>query len=151
MKKISFLAVLLFFSSIIFAQPGWHWQNPLPQGNPLYSINFLRDYGWAVGPKGAAVHTLDGGLTWQLVDLGIKENINSVYMHDDLMAFMAGDNGLLKLVIECENGFEITHYPYSTSEDLHSGTSFVNDEVSGCPWAVGENGTILRSNDFWYS
>lgn len=149
-RTISFLLIFIVaFSS--FAQNGWHWQNPKPQGNPLYGINFLRDYGWAVGTEGTAIHTSDGGLTWQVVDLGIKENINSVYMHDDLMAFMVGDNGLIKLVIERENGFEITHYPHSTSEDLNSVTSYVSDTTDGCPWAVGEKGTILRSNDFWQS
>jgi len=149
----NFISFSIFFILVfpLFAQPGWHWQNPLPQGNPLYGINFLKDYGWAVGPKGTAIHTTDGGATWQLIDLGISETLNAVYMHDDMMAFMVGDNGLIKLVIERENGFEITHYPRSTSEDLHSVTSIISDNPDACPWAVGEKGTILRSNDFWYT
>ncbi len=151
MKTFLSLLLVTVCSFQTFAQSGWRWQNPLPQGNPLYSINFLMDYGWAVGPQGTAIHTTDGGATWQLIDLGFSENLNAVYMHDDLMAFMAGDNGLIKLVIERENGFEVTHYPYSTSEDLHSVTSYVSDITEGCPWAVGEKGTILRSNDFWHT
>ena len=33
---------------------GWIWQNPLPQGNPLYSIHFAKDKlnGFAVGSDG---------------------------------------------------------------------------------------------------
>jgi len=147
MKKLITLFVILFFISSLQSQPGWHWQNPLPQGNPLNSINFLSDNGWAVGPKGTAIHTTDGGETWQLVDLGTDENLNSVYMHDDLMAFMAGDNGYIILVVEREDGFEITHYPRITTADLRSITS-----VSyGCPWAVGLEGATLRSDDFWFT
>ncbi len=147
MKKFTCLTLISIFSYLTFAQSGWHWQNPFPQGNPLYSINFLSDNGWAVGPQGTAIHTTDGGETWQLVDLGTDENLNSVYMHDDLMAFMVGDNGLVMLVIEREDGFEITHYPKTTAANLKSITS----TIQNCPWAVGYEGSILRSNDFWFT
>ena len=149
MKKSTLLLGLFLFISPLQAQTGWMWQNPLPQGNPLYSIDLCRYYGWAVGPNGTALHTIDGGITWKQVDLGTGENFNSVYMHDDLMAFMVGDNGLIQLVIEdvATNTFEIRKYGSNTIKDLNSVTSNIN----GCPWVVGDAGTILRSNDFWFT
>jgi len=29
---------LMVFCSCVFAQKGWFWQNPLPQGNTLYDV-----------------------------------------------------------------------------------------------------------------
>ena len=46
---------------------GWVWQNPLPQGNPLYSISFAKDkrHGFAVGSDATILRTTDGGFNWQ--------------------------------------------------------------------------------------
>src|ERR1041384_50891 len=45
---------------------GWLWQNPLPQGNLIYSIRFDKDklHGWAVGADGAILRTENGGFEW---------------------------------------------------------------------------------------
>jgi len=40
-----------------FAQSGWYWQNPLPQGNPLVDANT----GTAVGNFGTILRTNNGG------------------------------------------------------------------------------------------
>ena len=54
--------VVIFFS-IAGAQKrnslGWVWQNPLPQGNPLYSIHFAKDkeIGYSVGSDGTILRT----------------------------------------------------------------------------------------------
>ncbi|MCU0239794.1 MAG: YCF48-related protein, partial [Pyrinomonadaceae bacterium] len=46
---------------------GWTWQNPLPQGNPLNSIQFTKDkqIGFAVGADGTILRTDDGGFNWK--------------------------------------------------------------------------------------
>ena len=48
------ISLLVFIISITTsAQEGWFWQNPLPQGNTLYSIFFINpNTGWAVGEAG---------------------------------------------------------------------------------------------------
>lgn len=149
MKKVVFFVVFLIFFYNLLGQPGWTWQNPLPQGNPLHSISFVSSCGWAVGPMGTAIWTCDYGETWQKVDLGTTKNLNSVYMHDDLMAFMVGDDGLILFVMEDQtNGtFEIVQHNSPTNENLTCITSNLN----GCPWAVGENGAIIRASDLWDS
>jgi len=41
----------------------WCWQNPLPQGNLLMSVDFTDDlHGWAVGYCGTILKTDDGGV-----------------------------------------------------------------------------------------
>ena len=97
MKKF-FLLIILNFSLFIFncfAQSGWYWQNPYPQGNEIYSINFVSDEGWAVGGAGTALLTTDGGITWTKKDLGTTEILRCVYMHSDNQIWIVGDNGNL--------------------------------------------------------
>src|SRR5512134_2915119 len=37
--------------------PGWCWQNPLPQGNPLFAVwGRTPSDVWAVGPIGTIIH-----------------------------------------------------------------------------------------------
>jgi len=109
----------------------------------LYSVSFNAHCGWAVGPQGTAIHTSDYGETWELVDLGTRENLNAVYMHDDLMAFIVGDNGLILKVQGNEDSFEVTQQTGNTTVDLNSVTSHTN----GCQWISGDEGTVLRSDD----
>ena len=42
-------------------QPGWFWQNPLPQGNTLRGVSFSDvNTGTAVGSAGTILRTTDG-------------------------------------------------------------------------------------------
>jgi photosystem II stability/assembly factor-like uncharacterized protein/subtilisin-like proprotein convertase family protein len=146
MKNLILIFKFLFVISMLNAQSGWHWQNPLPQGNPLNCIHFNAHMGWAVGENGTALHMKDYGEPWELVNLGTDENLNGVYMHDDLMAFMVGDNGLLLFVMYHQNTdtYEVKKLNSNTDMDLYSVTS----DINGCPWVSGDEGTVLRSNDF---
>src|SRR6266568_2690504 len=48
---------------------GWCWQNPLPQGNPLFGIfGPTPNDVWAVGPDGTVLRF--DGMAWRRVDLG---------------------------------------------------------------------------------
>ncbi|MBK9229235.1 MAG: hypothetical protein IPL67_19790 [Ignavibacteria bacterium] len=66
MKK--FIVSLILFSgldSTAIAQTGWFWQNPLPQGNQLQSVDFSNsEAGWAVGQYGTILRTINGGTNW---------------------------------------------------------------------------------------
>jgi len=43
----------------------WVWQNPLPQGNALYTPSFTDgNTGTAVGDNGTIIRTIDGGNNW---------------------------------------------------------------------------------------
>ena len=70
--RFSFFVFCIFcgisgLTSTVFSQKrnalGWVWQNPFPQGNPLYAIHFASDKesGFAVGADSTILSTTDGG------------------------------------------------------------------------------------------
>ena len=144
-----FKFLLFFFLSLgcsIFAQGGWQWQKPYPQGNALKSISFVATVandGWAVGDLGTVVFTPDGGTTWENIDIGTTENLNSVYMRDDNMIFIVGDNGTIYFLYYDGTSLDITKQISNTTENLNS----VNSNTNGCTWIAGDNRTILRTTD----
>jgi photosystem II stability/assembly factor-like uncharacterized protein len=138
--------ISFFFQLNFYAQSGWSWQNPYPQGNTLHSISFLGALaynGWAVGPLGTAIHTTNGGINWEIVDLGTIETLNCVYMHSDNQIFIVGDNGVIFSLYDDGGTIEVTPQTSNTTEDLRSITSNINN----CPWIAGDNGTVLRTTD----
>jgi len=69
--KILFRVLVLFFgitgvgTDVSFAQSGWFWQNPLPQGNTLNAVAVLDPQNAiAVGNSGTILRTTDSGATW---------------------------------------------------------------------------------------
>jgi photosystem II stability/assembly factor-like uncharacterized protein len=51
-------------TSASFAQSGWFWQNPLPQGNHLWAAATLDPSTVVtVGAAGTILRTTDGGIT----------------------------------------------------------------------------------------
>jgi len=73
--------ILIQFTTL--AQEGWFLQNPLPQGNTLYSVYFTdSNTGWAVGDFGAILKTTDGGTSWTLQSSGTTNDLESVYFTD---------------------------------------------------------------------
>jgi photosystem II stability/assembly factor-like uncharacterized protein len=65
MKSFLRCLLFLFLSVSAVAQPGWHWQNPLPTGADLAGIiSFDVNTYTAVGTGGTIYRTTDGGLTW---------------------------------------------------------------------------------------
>ena len=66
MKNIFLLFIaILFLQFTSLAQQGWFWQNPLPQGNPLYGVSFTdANNGTAVGWDGAILRKTNGGVSF---------------------------------------------------------------------------------------
>src|SRR5215813_10358206 len=69
--KILFRVLVLFFgitgvgTDVSFAQSGWFWQNPLPQGNTLNAVAVLDPQNAiAGGNSGFILRSSDGGATW---------------------------------------------------------------------------------------
>jgi photosystem II stability/assembly factor-like uncharacterized protein len=94
MKTFTISLMLMLFSAFGFSQ--WTWQNPLPQGNTLYSISFSdENTGYAVGRSGTIVITHDGGANWTPVYSGTRVDLNSVSAIGSNLAYAVGDNGIL--------------------------------------------------------
>ncbi len=74
MKRV--LAFIIFVSICSVANAQWFWQNPLPQGNTLYSVKYISaTVGWAVGDLGTILKTTDGGTTWSSQTSGTTNNL----------------------------------------------------------------------------
>src|SRR6187401_3293933 len=101
--KCVFLSVILLViaSAVSVAQIkaglGWVWQNPLPQGNPLYSIHFAKDKltGYAVGSDNTILHTRDGGFHWIRQNPPTNVTFSGVYVKDEKDAYVVGSRGTI--------------------------------------------------------
>src|SRR3954465_3061500 len=76
---------------------GWVWQNPLPQGNALYSIHFAPDKltGFAVGDDRAILRTTDGGFTWESQISPVDPTLSAVFVRDERSAIIVGVRGTI--------------------------------------------------------
>ena len=76
---------------------GWAWQNPLPQGNPLYSIHFNKDkaIGFAVGADSTVLRTEDGGFNWKLQLMPFDVTLSSVFVRDPKRTIIVGARGTM--------------------------------------------------------
>ena len=92
------LIVVLFTCAPIYAQYGWFWQNPLPQGNDLLDI-FLFDQNTviAVGSVGTVIKTTDAGESWSIYNgtSGTSDLLTSVHFFNSSEGWAAGDNGTI--------------------------------------------------------
>jgi len=101
LKFISIFSFLLNCSTIN-AQEGWFWQNPLPQGNILNSVDFIdQNTGWAIGQGGTILKTTNAGSTWITQSNGTINLLNSVSFADVNNGLIAGWGGM---IIKTTNG-----------------------------------------------
>src|SRR5689334_23140208 len=97
---ISTAIVALLFTtaqSQLKSDHGWLWQNPMPQGNTLYSINFASDNltGFAVGDDRTILRTEDGGFTWQNQFSPLDATLSAVFVRGINSAVIVGTRGTI--------------------------------------------------------
>lgn len=65
MQRIILCFLFALGAETAFAEGGWFWQNPLPQGNELSALTVIdANTAVAVGEAGTILRTTDGGATW---------------------------------------------------------------------------------------
>jgi photosystem II stability/assembly factor-like uncharacterized protein len=136
-----FLLLMIFMSSKCFSQ--WTWQNPLPQGNELKDISYLKNnnnYGWVVGYNGTIIRNtnLDD---WEIQNSGTTEILNAIYIIDQNTAHVVGNNGM---ILKTVNGGSAWISQNSGSIRNLNEVCFL-DVNNG--YVVGEYGTILKTID----
>ena len=158
-RKLSKFSVFYFLLSIfclfcisispVFSQKrnalGWIWQNPLPQGNPLYAIHFAKDKetGFAVGADSTILATTDGGFNWQKQISPIDTILSGVFVKDNRNVFIVGARGI---IISTNNGGkDWKQVEVPTKNHLYSLT-FTGDNLN-TGRAVGTYGEILITSD----
>jgi len=61
--------MILLIGGSSYAQSGWFWQNPLPQGNTLYDVEFIGNgIAIACGDAGTILRTTNSGATWNVIN-----------------------------------------------------------------------------------
>jgi len=148
MKVVLLRVSILFFGMAAlgtrasFAQSGWFWQNPLPQGNPLLAAATPDSSTVvAVGNVGTILRSDDGGGTWTLQSSGTTQSLYGVSFVNANTGTVVGDSGT---ILRTEDGGATwTAQSSGTTQSLY-GVSFVNANTGT---VVGGFGTILRTED----
>jgi hypothetical protein len=117
----------------IVSPDGWEWQNPLPQGNPLYGVwgSSSSDV-FAVGAAGTVLHC--DGSTWSGMTSGTTNSLSGVWGSSSSNVFAVGGT--------------ILHYDGTAWSPMTSGTTNYLHDVWGSSssdvFATGNDGTILH-------
>lgn len=141
----------------LVAQTDWEWQNPLPQGNYLWSVTMIdTDNIVTVGGAGLVMKTTDDGETWYkqfyvgnnmfwFTDASFP-NANIGYIVGK--ASVESDSGI---IMRSNDGGLNWFQQQVIGLSLHSlyGVCFINSDTG---WVVGTAGAILRTTNggqFW--
>lgn len=142
MKIRSLFALIIVCSSSIFAQSGWKWQNPLPQGNVLNAIRFAGPAtALAVGEVGTMQRTTDGGTTWKQFETNFTKNLNAVWMFSENHSLVIGDSGLI--LSTTDGGLNWNTIASGTPKNLYA--IHFSDANNGN--IVGDVGVYLRTTN----
>ncbi len=141
MRKLVLLLHTLFLTTAII-YPQWTNQNPVPDGNHLWSTYFITDdIGWIVGSNGFIKKTSNAGLDWIQQNSGTTATLKSVQFADENTGWICGDAGLiLKTTDGGQNWLELSSGVTEKLTDIQ----FLNFNIG---YAVGFNETILKTTD----
>src|SRR5262249_31446710 len=147
MKVVCFRASILLFGMTAlgarssFAQSGWFWQNPLPQGNGLFAAAAPGSSTVVVvGNLGTILRTDDGAATWTTQSSGTTKSLFGVSFVDANSGTVVGVSGTI--LRTTDGGATWTPQSSGTTQNLYA-VSFVNANTGT---AVGWFGTILRTD-----
>ena len=139
MKRLILITGLLLLFTFLKSQPGWNWQNPLPQGNELKAVS-MKGTHWAVGAYGTVLHHILPGDYWEVVDIGTIENLNDIDINSiSKKGWIVGDNGTIFYTEDM--GESWVKQNIGTSVNLHS----VSVNSDACVWACGDRGTVIKA------
>ena len=107
MKKLVFTFLLLSISTLNFyAQQGWFWQNPLPQGNYLSGITFTENNtSYLIGANGTLMKSTNNGISYYLVESNVTENYESFHFVNQNTGFIGTGNGIIYKTTNGGNNF----------------------------------------------
>ncbi len=147
MKKIIIISFLLIFSTTIaFSQSGWFWQNPLPQGNDLNSIEITPDGTiFTSGNAGTIMRSLNGGDNWIFNNNILHYNgwFNKISFIDNNSGWAIGENW--SMYYTSNNGLSWNMRYTNNSIILYDIYIKSNDTA----WACGTTSTIVKTINNW--
>ena len=141
MNKIKLFTLLSFFF-VISIYPQWTNQNPVPDGNDLWSTYFIDNTtGWIVGSDGFIKKTTNSGLEWIQQNSATTVTLKSVQFINPNIGWICGDEGIL--LKTSDGGLNWILLTSGTNQDL--------TDIHFCDlntgFAVGYSGTILKTTN----
>ncbi|MES2767228.1 MAG: YCF48-related protein [Bacteroidota bacterium] len=96
MKKL-LTAIIVFVCCTFVSEAQWT-RLDLPSGNYCDIFFSAEKTGFLVGDSGMVLKTVDDGVTWRKIDVGIKSNLKSVHFPSANVGYIVGDSAFLKTV-----------------------------------------------------
>lgn len=144
MKYPVLASILLCLLGLSGFSQGWVLENPYPTYQHLFAVDFPSEsVGYIAGDNGTLMKTIDGGSTWQQVNLPayfFNSQIRNVNFIDNEKGFIA----LGKKVYKTTNG----GYSWSASTQLNVGTlqgTYFLDQNNG--FAFGSYKSLAKTTD----
>lgn len=136
------LFALILFLCVAKVYPQWTNQNPVPNGNDLWSTFFINyNTGWIIGSGGFIKKTTNAGADWVQQNSGTSLTLKSIQFIDSNTGWICGEGGIiLKTTDGGSSWFSLTS---ETTEHL--------TDICFCDfnngYVVGFSGTILKTTD----
>lgn len=127
-------------ANTLFSQ--WSVLTPPPTADDLYSLCFSSEnIGYAVGDNRCILKTLDGGLSWDIINSlsGINTELMSVQFVNDTIGFVCGINNFSKTLDGGESWLDLT-----PNNSFFTSVFFVNKDVG---FLTTENNLIFKTSD----
>lgn len=124
-----------------FPQP-WHWENPYPDGNILYSVDVMPNGNVvASGYLGTILLSTDQGGTWSSIHKagGVGYPMGAIQMVDNSIGYAVSSDG--QAVKTTDGGNSWNTVSVNGMFGLY-GLRFVDDNIG---WAVGGLGTVYNT------
>lgn len=142
-NTMKYILLFLLLSSTLYAQPGWHWQNPLPTGHDMRDIEVVNtSLSFAIGPFGNILRTTNNGGGWSIVYSGTEAMyLNEINFLDTQLGFAVGRLGTI--LKSSNGGLNWAPLISGITNELRT-VEFVNS-LTGI--AAGSGGTIIRTTN----
>ena len=147
MKTFCYILTFIFLPFEIL-YPQWQWQNPLPQGNSLYSVQYINEnLVWVSGTTGTLLKSIDGGDTWELKMLQERMYVKDIFFIDEENGWICGESEDLgsSYIWGTNNGGLTWEIQYTQNQGgPFESIVFANKNIG---WAAGSFTNILHTTN----
>ena len=95
-KSLMLIVWLFIFNMTAYSQGNWELLIPSGTSNQMVSLYFTDELnGWSVGKYGTITKTMDGGITWEIIEIEYLTDLTDVYFPTESIGYIVGEDGLI--------------------------------------------------------